>query len=121
MTSEVAEFPLPADVTAAERATAKREVGKYTKILSEEPRVIRFEGRKIGQTGPIWHLQYTRVYALPKGYLLAAHDLHEGIKVAFAESPERLVEAIENEMVREFVEDELRFRKIIGPEHARAE
>ena len=35
--SEIAEFPLPADVTDEERATAKREIGKYTKIVSETP------------------------------------------------------------------------------------
>jgi hypothetical protein len=120
VTSEIAEFPLPADVTEEEWATAKREIGKHTKIVEEAERAIRFEGRKIGQTGPVWHLQYTRLYAIPKGYLVAAHDLHEGIKVAFAESPERLPEAFENETVREFIEDELRFRGIIGPEHARA-
>ena len=120
MASEVAEFPLPADVTAEERATAKREIGRYAKIVSEEPRAIKFEGRAIGQTGPVWHLQYTRLYALPKGYLVAAHDLHEGIKVAYTDSPEDLPKAFENEMVREFIEDELRFRKILGPEHAPA-
>ena len=120
MASEIAEFPLPADATQEERATAKREIGKYAKIVSEEPRVIRFEGRAIGQTGPVWHLQYTRLYALPKGYLVATHDLHEGIKVAYADSPEGLPRAFENETVREFIEDELRFRKIIGPEHAPA-
>ena len=116
VTSEVAEFPLPADVTDDERATAKREIGKYAEILGEEPRVIRFAGRKIGQTGPVWHLQYTRVYALEKGYLVAAHDLHEGIKVAFADKPERLSEAFDNELVREFIDDEMRYRKIIGNE-----
>ena len=121
MASEIAEFPLPADVTAEERATAKREIGKYAKIVSEEPRVIKFEGRSIGQTGPVWHLQYTRLYALPKGYLVAAHDLHEGIKVAYADAPEDLPKAFENETVREFIEDELRFRKLLGPEHAPAQ
>jgi hypothetical protein len=121
VSSEIAEFPLPADVTEEERATAKREIGKYTKILGEEPGVIRFAGRTIGQTGPVWHFQYTRLYALPKGYLVAAHDLHEGIKVAFAETPEELPKAFENDLVREFVEDELHHRKIIGSEHARAQ
>jgi hypothetical protein len=120
MSSEIAEFPLPADVTEEERATAKREIGKYTKIIGEEPRVIRFAGRTIGQTGPVWHFQYTRLYELPKGYLVAAHDLHEGIKVAYAERPEDLPKAFENDLVREFVEDELRYRKIIGSEHARS-
>jgi hypothetical protein len=121
VSSEIAEFPLPADVTEEERATAKREIGKYTKILGEEPRVIRFAGRTIGQTGPVWHFQYTRLYQLPKGYLAAGHDLHEGIKVAYADSPDALPEAFDNDLVREFVEDELRYRKIIGSEHARAE
>jgi hypothetical protein len=121
VTSEIAEFPLPADATAEERATAKREIGKHAKIVAEEPRVIRFEGRKIGQTGPVWHLQYTRLYAVGKGYIVAAHDLHEGIKVAYAETPERLADAFDNETVREFIEDELRFRNIVGSEHAGAE
>src|SRR5712691_3696372 len=118
VTGEVAEFPLPADATAEERATAKREIGKHAKIVGEEPRLIRFAGRTIGQTGPVWHLQYTRLYALEKGYLVAAHDLHEGIKVAYADSPEGLLDAFGNEVVREFIEDELRFRKILGSEHA---
>ena len=121
MSSEIAEFPLPADATAEERATAKREIGKYSKITAEEPRIIRFEGKKIGQTGPVWHFQYIRLYELPKGYLAAGHDLHEGIKVAHAETPQDLPKVFENDLVREFVEDELRYRKIIGPEHARAQ
>jgi hypothetical protein len=119
VTSQIAEFPLPADVTEEERATAKREIGKYTKIVGEEPRVIRFEGTAIGQTGPVWHFQYTRLYQLPKGYLAAGHDLHEGMKIAHAGTAEDLPKAFDNDLVREFVEDELRFRKIIGPEHAR--
>lgn len=121
MSSEIAEFPLPADVTQEERATAKREIAKHSKIVGEEPRVIRFEGKLIGQTGPVWHFQYTRLYQLPKGYLAAGHDLHEGIKVAHADTPEDLPKAFDNDLVREFVEDELRFRKIIGSEHARAQ
>ena len=121
MSSEIAEFPLPADVTEEERTTAKREIGKYTTILGEEPRVIRFAGRTIGQTGPVWHFQYTRLYQLPKGYLAAGHDLHEGIKVAYTETPDDLPKVFENDLVREFVEDELRYRKIIGSEHAPAQ
>ena len=121
MSSEIAEFPLPADVTEEERATAKREIGKHSKIIGEEPRVIRFEGRLIGQTGPVWHFQYTRLYQLPKGYLAAGHDLHEGMKVAYADKPEDLPKAFDNDLVQEFVEDELRYRKIIGSEHARAQ
>jgi hypothetical protein len=119
--SEVAEFPLPADATAEERATAKREIAKHTKIVGESGNVIRLEGELIGQTGPVWHFQYTRMYKLPRGYLAAAHDLHEGIKVAYADQPEGLPKAFENPLVREFLEDELRFRKIVGAEHARAE
>jgi hypothetical protein len=119
VSSQVAEFPLPADVTDEERATAKREIGKYTQLIGEEPRTIRFAGTAIGQTGPVWHFQYTRLYQLPKGYLVAAHDLHEGIKVAYADKPEDLPRAFENDLVREFVEDELRYRNIIGSEHAR--
>jgi hypothetical protein len=119
VSSQVAEFPLPADVTNEERATAKREIGKYTKLIGEDPRAIRFAGTAIGQTGPVWHFQYTRLYQLPKGYLVAAHDLHEGIKVAYADKPEDLPRAFENDLVREFVEDELRYRNIIGSEHAR--
>jgi len=121
VSSEIAEFPLPADATDEERATAKREIGRYTKIVGEEPRLIRFEGQKIGQTGPVWHFQYIRLYELQKGYLAAGHDLHEGIKVAHGETPEDLPKAFDNGLVREFVEDELRYRKIIGPEHARAQ
>jgi len=114
--SEIAEFPLPADATDEERATAKREIGKHARIVGEEPRVIRFEGTKIGQTGPVWHLQYTRLYKLSTGYLVAAHDLHEGIKVFHADEPEDLPRAFENDTVREFIEDELRYRKILAPE-----
>jgi hypothetical protein len=121
VTSEIAEFPLPADVTEEERATAKREIARYTKIVGEGPSVIRFEGSALGQTGPVWHFQYTRLYKLPKGYLAAGHDLHQGMKVAYAETPEDLPKAFENDLVREFVEDELRYRKIIGSEHARAQ
>ena len=119
--SEIAEFPLPADVTDEERATAKRDIGKHTKIVDENERAIRFDGELIGQTGPVWHFQYTRMYKLPKGYLAAAHDLHEGIKVAYADDAAGLPRAFENPLVREFMEDELRFRKIVGAEHARAE
>jgi hypothetical protein len=119
--SEIAEFPLPADATDEERAAAKREIAKFTKIVSVTDDVVSFEGELIGQTGPVWHFQYTRMYKLPKGYLAAAHDLHEGIKVAHADRPEGLPQAFENPLVREFLEDELRFRKIVGPEHARAE
>lgn len=119
--SEIAEFPLPSDATDEERATAKREIAKHTKVVSTTDDAVRFEGELIGQTGPVWHFQYTRMYKLPKGYLAAAHDLHEGIKVAYADGPEGLPKAFENPLVREFLEDELRFRKIVGAEHARSE
>jgi hypothetical protein len=119
--SEIAEFPLPADVTDEERDTAKREIAKYAKIVDESNEAIRFDGQLIGQTGPVWHFQSTRMYKLPKGYLAAAHDLHEGIKVAYADEPAALPRAFENPLVREFLEDELRFRGIVGQEHARTE
>ena len=43
---------------------------------------------------------------------VAAHDLHEGIKVVVATDPKELPDVFKNETVREFLEDELRFRKI---------
>jgi hypothetical protein len=116
--SETAEFPLAFDATDAERETATREIAKYTKIVDASDRVIRFEGEPIGQTGPVWHFQYTRLYRVPNGYLVAARDLHEGVKVAFAATPEALAEAFDNPVVREFIEDELRYRKVIGSAHA---
>ena len=112
--SDTAEFPLPYDADPEERANAKREIAKHTEVLGEEERSIRFVGPSIGQTGPVWHFQYTRLYRLPNGYLVAARDLHEGVKVAFANDPEGLAAAFANPVVREFIEDELRFRKIIG-------
>jgi hypothetical protein len=116
--SETAEFPLAFDATDAERESAKREIAKHTKIVDASDRVIRFEGEPIGQTGPVWHFQYTRLYRVPNGYLVAARDLHEGVKVAFAATPEALAEAFDNPVVREFIEDELRYRKVIGSAHA---
>ncbi|MBA2370638.1 MAG: hypothetical protein ACR2G8_05530 [Candidatus Limnocylindria bacterium] len=112
--SETAEFPLPADVTEEERAAARDGIAKYATIREETPRAIRFDGRVIGQTGPIWRFQYTRLYALEKGFLAAGHELREGIVVGYAETPEQLPECFLDPRVREFVEDELRFRKIIG-------
>ena len=116
--SETAEFPLAFDATDAERETAKREIAKYTKIVDASDRVIRFEGESIGQTGPVWHFQYTRLYRVPNGYLVAVRDLHEGVKVAFAPTPEGLAQSFDNPVVREFIEDELRYRKVIGSAHA---
>jgi hypothetical protein len=114
--SETAEFPLPFDASREERDAAKREIAKHTDIVKEEDDAITFVGEKLGQTGPVWHLQYTRIYRVPKGYLVAARDLHEGVKVGFAQTPAELSQAFENPVVREFIEDELRYRKIIGPD-----
>ena len=116
--SETAEFPLPFDASPEERETAKREIGKYSRIIKEDDGAITFDGEKVGQTGPVWHLQYTRIYRVPKGYIVAARDLHEGVKVFFAETPDGLSESFENPVVREFIEDELRYRKITGDKHA---
>jgi hypothetical protein len=119
MSEQVAEFPLPNDVTDDERATALREIGKHTRVVSDDRRAVHFAGRAIGQTGPIWHFQYLRMYELPKGFLIAGHDLREGIKVARAETAEQLPRCFDHAGVQEFVEDELRFRGVIGSEHAR--
>ena len=116
--SETAEFPLAFDAANEERDAAKREIGKYTELRADADKAIRFTGESVGQTGPVWHYQYTRIYKIPKGYLVAARDLHEGIKVAFAETPEKLAEQFDNPVVREFIEDELRNRKLIGSAHA---
>jgi hypothetical protein len=51
--------------------------------------------------------------------MVAGHDLREGIKVAHADSADALPRCFENEGVREFLEDELRFRGVIGGEHAK--
>ena len=117
---DVAEFPLPADVTDDERAQAKREIGRHAKIVEEQPRGLRISAKLLGQTGPIWHFQYTRIYALPKGYLAAGHDIREGIKVSFADDLEHVADDLGHEGVREFILDELRFRGLLDAEHARA-
>ena len=116
--SETAEFPLAYDATSDERDAAKREIGKHTELRGDDDRAIEFVGEAVGQTGPVWHYQYTRIYKVPKGYLVAARDLHEGIKVAFADTPEKLTEKFDNPVVREFIEDELRNRKLLGSAHA---
>jgi len=120
MSDEVTDFPLPHDVTDAERKTARTEIGKHTRIVGEEPDRLRIAGRTIGQTGPIWHFQYLRMYQLHKGFLVAGHDLREGIKVGYADSAEALPRCFEHEGVRELIEDELRFRGLVGSKHARA-
>jgi hypothetical protein len=117
---DIAEFPLPADTTDQERAQAKREIGKYAEIVAEEPRVIRIKGKLLGQTGPNWHFQYTRIYALPKGFLAVGHDIREGITVSYADDLAHVADGFKNEGVREFIIDELRFRKLLDAEHARA-
>ncbi|HEX9496629.1 MAG TPA: hypothetical protein VGA38_12795 [Candidatus Limnocylindria bacterium] len=118
--SDIAEFPLPADATAEERAQAKREIARYTEIVGEEPRSIKLRGKLLGKTGPNWHFQYTRIYQVPKGYLAAAHDIRAGIAVSFADELAHVADGFENEGVREFIVDELRFRKVLDAEPARA-
>lgn len=117
---DTAEFPLPADANDEERAQARREIGKHAEIVREEPRLLVLKGRLLGKTGPNWHFQYTRIYALPKGFLAAGHDIREGIKVSYADELAHVADAFENEGVREFVIDELRFRKLLDAEPARA-
>ena len=74
----------------------------------------------LGQTGPIWHFQYTRIYALPKGYLAAGHDIRAGIKVSYADDLVHVADSFDNDGVHEFILDELRFRGLLDAEHARA-
>ncbi|HLZ47311.1 MAG TPA: hypothetical protein VKR80_01520 [Candidatus Limnocylindria bacterium] len=117
---DTAEFPLPADATDEERAQAKREIGKHAEIVREERSRIVLKGKVLGKTGPNWHFQYTRIYALPKGFLAAGHDIREGIKVSYADDLAHVADGFENEGVREFVIDELRFRKLLDAQPARA-
>ena len=117
---DTAEFPLPADANDEERAQARREIGKHAEIVREEPRVMVLKGKLLGKTGPNWHFQYPRIYALPRGFLAAGHDIREGIKVSYADDLAHVADAFENEGVREFVIDELRFRKLLDAEPARA-
>lgn len=117
---DIAEFPLPGDTNDEERAQAKIALAKHAQIVGEEPHVIRLTGRLLGQTGPNWHFQYTRIYALRKGFLAAAHDIREGIKVSYADDLAHVADGFENDGVREFIIDELRFRKLLDAEPARA-
>lgn len=117
---DAAEFPLPADVSDEERAQAKREIGKHAQIVGDEPLALKIKARLLGQTGPNWHFQYTRIFALPKGFLAAGHDIREGIKVSYADELEHVADGFENEGVREFIIDELRFRKVLDAEPSRA-
>lgn len=120
MSDETTEFPFPYDVTEEERSTARSEIGKYTRVVADEKGAIRFAGRSLGQTGPIWRFQYLRMYELPKGFMVAGHELRQGIKVFHADSAEALPRCFEHEGVQEFIEDELRFRGILKGEHAKA-
>ncbi|HEX9268765.1 MAG TPA: hypothetical protein VF998_02865 [Candidatus Limnocylindria bacterium] len=115
-----AEFPLPSDATDEDRTAAKRAIGQYASITGEEPGVIRFKGRLLGKTGPHWHFQYTRIYALEKGYLAVGRDIREGIKLSYADELAQVADGFENDGVREFIEDELRFRKLLQDEPAQA-
>ena len=74
---------------------------------------MQLDAEQIGQTGPVHHFQYIRIYRIAKGFLAIGHDLREGIKIAFAERADELPARFEPDTVREFVEDELRFRNII--------
>jgi hypothetical protein len=116
VTSEVAEFLLPADVTDEERAQLRQGLGSHAKVLAEDARVFRFAGAQLGQTGPVHHYQYLRLYRVQDGYVAIGHDLREGMKVVFADRPEELPARFDEETVREFVEDELRYRGVLGPE-----
>ncbi len=115
-----AEFPLPADASDEERAQAKREIGAHAKILEETPHGLRIAAKLLGQTGPIWHFQYTRIFALPKGFVAAGHDIRDGIKVSYSDDLAHVADGFENEGVHEFILDELRFRGLLDAEHARA-
>ena len=113
--SETATFPLSFDATPHDVEKAKQEIGRHAEVTGTEDRAIKFVGEQIGQTGPVWHFQYTRLYRLPNGYLAAARDIHEGVTVAFSKDAESLARTFaKNDTVREFIEDELRYRKIIG-------
>lgn len=120
MSDATAAFPLPNDVTAEERAMARNLIGRYTKVLADEPPAISFAGKWIGQTGPIWHFQYLRMYQLPRGYMIAGHDLREGIRVGYADDAAGLPRCFDHPAVQEFVEDELRFRGVLAPEQTAA-
>ena len=116
-----ATFPLPADVTDDERRQVRERLGQYARIVDEDQRAMRIEAEQIGQTGPVHHYQYIRLYRTPKGFVAIGHDLREGMKVAFAQRAEDLPPRFEPDTVREFVEDELRYRHIIGATGARTE
>lgn len=113
-------FPLPADVDDSERETLRREVGRHATVLGEDARGFRFGGAQLGQTGPVHHFQYIRLYRVAEGFLAIGHDLREGMKVTFAKTAEQLPTAFAEETVREFVEDELRYRGVLPRAGARS-
>ncbi len=114
-----ATFPLPADVTEDERRALREGIAGHATVLGEDATSFRFEGEPVGQTGPVHRFQYLRLYRIAAGYLAIGHDLRDGVVIRFASSAEALPTQFEPETVREFVEDELRFRRIIGPTGAR--
>lgn len=121
MSDQSAAFPLPYDASDEERAQARALIGKHTRIVSEDPHALHIAGRAIGQTGPIWHFQYVRMYQLPTGFLVAGRDLREGVKVGYAATAEELPRClVEHEGVQELIADELRFRGVLGSERATA-
>ena len=117
---DTAEFPFPADATDEERAQAKQLIGTHARIVEETPRGLKIGAALLGQTGPIWHFQYTRIYKLATGFLAAGHDIREGIKVSHADELEHVADDLGNDGVREFILDELRFRGLLAAEHVRA-
>ncbi len=110
-----ASFPLPLDVTEDERQSLRQGIARHTRVLGEDERAFRLAAEQVGQTGPVHHFQYLRLYRVDRGYLAIGHDLREGMVLAFAERAEELPAKFEPETVREFIEDELRFRKILTP------
>jgi hypothetical protein len=108
-----ATFPLPADVTDEERLQARDGIARYTRVVGEDPRALQLDAEQVGQTGPVHHFQYLRLYRTAKGFLAIGHDLREGMKIEFAERAEDLPARFEPDTVREFIDDELRFRGVI--------
>lgn len=114
----MATFPLPNDVTDDERRALRDGIARHTKVIGEQDRAFQLDAEQVGQTGPVHHFQYIRLYRVQNGFLAIGHDLREGMKIVFAERAEDLPRSFEPDTVREFVEDELRFRKVIGPANA---
>ena len=117
---DTAEFPFPADASDEERAQAKQLIGAHARIVEETERGLKIDATLLGQTGPIWHFQYTRIYKLASGFLAAGHDIREGIKVSHSADLEHVADNLGNAGVAEFILDELRFRGLLAAEHARA-